>query len=115
MRHSIAQLCFLSLHGIVLWALFPLGFLAWFLVAPYRAFSRRQYVGPMRLVSWLDLNQAPPWRESFCARSGARFRSHLGPKLNGLSTEPRSWTFGSVITGQERIRRPAQLRTGWLR
>ncbi len=56
MPHSIAQLCFLSLRGIVLWALFPLGFLAWFLVAPYRAFSRRQYVGPIRLVSWLDLN-----------------------------------------------------------
>jgi len=56
MRHSIAQLCFLSLRGIVLWALFPLGFLAWFLVAPYRAFSRRQYVGPIRLVSSLDLN-----------------------------------------------------------
>lgn len=52
----IVQMLFLCVRGIVLSLVLPLAILIWLFVAPDRALSRRPYLGPMRLASWLDLN-----------------------------------------------------------
>jgi hypothetical protein len=56
MRTAIGALIFFCIRGLALWALFPMGFVAWLLIAPYRVFSRRRYLGPITVTSWLDLN-----------------------------------------------------------
>jgi hypothetical protein len=56
MYQTIAQLVFLCIRGLLLWVLIPAGFLIWLFVAPYRAWLRRPFLGPMRFATWLDLN-----------------------------------------------------------